>query len=82
MGLRGEQRADVAPQDEIGLPGALDGLHDLRVAAVDEVAHLVADVPLPRRQGVDVGVDPRVLDVGHPGPPFRSSALFIATSAD
>ena len=61
----GEQRADVALQDEVRLPGPLDGLDDLGVGGVDEVAHLAADPLLPRRQRVDVGVDARVPRVCH-----------------
>jgi hypothetical protein len=60
-----EQRADIALTHEVGLHPALDGLLDRRIGAVDELADAVADPLLPPRQRVDVGVDARVLRVGH-----------------
>ena len=63
--LRREQRHHVALQDEVRLDGPLDRLLDLGVCSVDEVSDLLADHLLPRGQGVDVGVDARILDVAH-----------------
>src|SRR5205823_7967163 len=63
--LGGQQRADVALQHEVRLPGALDGLLDLRVGGVHQVAYLPADVTLPVGQRVDVGVDPWILGIAH-----------------
>ena len=57
---------NVALEDEVRLHGALDGLDDCRVRLVNQVPDLLADGLLPRRQWVDVGVDPRILEVGHP----------------
>src|SRR5207302_9085547 len=65
VGLRGEQGADVALQDEVRLPGALDGLGDLGVGGVDQVADLATDGRLPLGQGVDVRVDAGILGVAH-----------------
>ena len=48
-----------------GWTAALDGLLDLGVRVVDQVADAVADLLLPVGQGVDVGVHPRVLVVRH-----------------
>jgi hypothetical protein len=45
--LRAEQRADVAPEDEVRLHGALDRLLDLRVGLVHKVSELVANGLLP-----------------------------------
>src|SRR5262249_60210731 len=41
--LRGQQRAYVARQHEVRLPGPLDGLGDLVICGVDKVADLPAD---------------------------------------
>src|SRR5450631_2675683 len=60
-----QQSADVALQDEVRLDAALDGLGDLWVGAVDQVADLSADPPLPRGQCIDVGVDAAVRGVAH-----------------
>ena len=62
-----QQGTDVALQDEVRLPGSLDGLGDLGIGGVDQVADLAADGLLPVRQGIDVGVDARVRGVGHDG---------------
>ena len=51
-------------EDEVRLHGALDGLLDLGVGGVDQVAHPPADRLLPIRQGVDVDVDARILRIG------------------
>ena len=69
MILRGEQRTDIAVQDEIRLPGALDGLLHLRVGGVDELTNLLADGLLPAREGCDVGVDARIGGKSHVDPP-------------
>src|SRR4029453_19429232 len=65
--LRRQQGGDVALQDEIGLPGALDGLDHLWVGGVDQVADLAADRLLPVGQRVDVRVDTRGGRVAHGG---------------
>lgn len=70
MVLDRQQRADVAVQHEVRLVGALDGLGDLRVGGVDQVAHVAADGLLPARQGVDVSVNARVGGLGHVFPVF------------
>ena len=57
--LGGEERADVAIEDEVGLDAALDRLLDSRVRRMDEIPDLAEDLPLPRGQVVEVGVDPR-----------------------
>jgi hypothetical protein len=61
MILRREQRAYVATQRKIGLPGALDGLGHLRVGGMHQLSHLAAQLLLPARERsnvvVDVGVD-------------------------
>ena len=67
MVLGGEQRTDVAVEHEIRLDRALDGLLDGRVCRVHEVADPAADRLLPVGERVDVGVDPRILDVRHLG---------------
>ena len=59
----GQQRADVAVEDEVGLDRPLDRLLDIGVGRVHEVADLAADVALPVGQRVEVGVDPGVLQV-------------------
>ena len=60
MVLRGEQGADVALKHEIRLAGALDGFCYLGVGGVDQCANFAADLLLPGRKGIDVGVDPRI----------------------
>src|SRR5690349_14333789 len=60
MVLRSEQRADIAMQRKIGLPGALDGLGHLRVGRVYQISHLAANILLPARKSVNVFVDARV----------------------
>src|SRR5215472_8147752 len=60
-----EQRADVPVEHEVGLPGPLDGLGNIRVCRMDEVPDLTADCLLPIRKGRDIGVDTRVSGVGH-----------------
>src|SRR2546425_3969098 len=55
-----EQRADVAVQGEVRLPGPLDGLDDVRVGGVHQGSHPTTDVLLPAREGLDVRVDPGV----------------------
>src|SRR5215203_3271858 len=60
MVFGGEQGADVAPKHKVRLACALDGLYYLRVGSVYQRTHLAADLLLPGRKGVDVGVDPRI----------------------
>jgi hypothetical protein len=49
MVLGGEERTDVAVEDEVRLDPALDRLDDLRIRLVDEVTNLAKDVLLPSR---------------------------------
>ena len=65
MVLRREECADVAVEDEVGLHGPLDCLLDGRVRLVDEVPDPSEEVPLPVGQGIEPGVDPRILRVRH-----------------
>src|SRR5213595_1277610 len=64
MILRSQQRADVALQRKIGLPGALDGLGHLRVGGVYQLSHLAAQLLLPARKRSNVVVDAGVGLVG------------------
>jgi len=48
--FRRQQGADVALQHEVRLHGALDGLLDLAVGRVRDLAYLLADRLLPGRQ--------------------------------
>ena len=57
MILRSQQRADVALQRKIGLPGALDGLGHLRVGGMHQISHLAAHLLLPARESINVFVD-------------------------
>jgi hypothetical protein len=50
MILGSKQRADVAMQCKIGLPGALDGLTHLRVGGMHQLSHLTAYLLLPERR--------------------------------
>ena len=43
----GQQRADVAFEDEVGLHGAFDRIFDLCVCSPDEVSQITADLLLP-----------------------------------
>ncbi len=54
---RAQQRADVAIQRKIGLPGALDGLGHLWVCGVYQVSHLAANLLLPARERSNVFVN-------------------------
>jgi len=65
MRLGCQQRTDVAVEDEIGLHTPFDRLEDVRVRGVHELAHLMTDVALPLRQGVDVVVHARVGLMAH-----------------
>src|ERR1700690_3555375 len=56
MVLCGEERADVALEDEVGPVATLDGLDDRGVGGVHQFADVTADRGLPIRQAVDVGV--------------------------
>ena len=53
----GDQRAYVALKREVGLYRSLDRLAYLWVSGVDQVAKLLADLPLPVGQRVDVIID-------------------------
>jgi hypothetical protein len=55
----GEQRTDVALEDEPGLHRAFDRLGHLGVGGVDQVAQLLADLLLPLRESGDVVIDAR-----------------------
>jgi hypothetical protein len=55
--LRGEERARVPLQHEVGPHGPLDRLHQFRVGGVDHTAKPAADRPLPVGERVDVVVD-------------------------
>ncbi|HJW22917.1 MAG TPA: hypothetical protein VJ506_10855 [Candidatus Limnocylindrales bacterium] len=57
MVLRGEERGDLALNDEVRLDPALDRLLDPGVGLVQERPDASADRLLPRRQGIDVRVD-------------------------
>src|SRR6478672_6216796 len=57
MVFRGEQGANVALKHEVRLARALDSLCYLRVGLVDRGAHLAANILLPRRNGLDVGIN-------------------------
>ena len=67
MVLRRQQRGDVAVQHEVRLDGSFDRLDHLGINGMHEIPDLLADLLLPVGQLVDVGVDPRVLVVGHGG---------------
>jgi hypothetical protein len=67
MILRSQQRADVALQRKIGLPGALDGLAHLRVGGMHQLSHLAAYLLLPTRERMNVFVDAGVRLVGTHG---------------
>src|SRR4051794_4698955 len=65
-GFGRQQRADVSFADEIRLARALDRLNKFRIRGVSKVSDLPANGLLPRGQGFDVHVDPRVRIVsGH-----------------
>src|SRR5215207_4024154 len=66
--LRRQQRANIALQHEVRTVGALDGLANLGVGGVNQIADLAADGLLPIGQGIDVGVNARVGGVCHGGP--------------
>ena len=51
MVLRRQQGGDVALENEVWTVGALDGLGDLRIGCVDQIADLTADGLLPVGQG-------------------------------
>src|SRR5215813_13269893 len=58
--LSRQQRTDVAFERKVRLARALDGLHQLRIRGMSQVADLTADGLLPLGQTFDVGVDPWV----------------------
>src|SRR5262249_58085522 len=62
--LGGQQRAHVAVEDEVGPHPALDRLLDVGICGVDYLAQFAAQVGLPAGQGVDVGVNARVVARG------------------
>jgi hypothetical protein len=64
MVLRSQQRADIALQRKIGLPGALDGLGHLRVGGMHQLSYLAAHHLLPARERSNVVVDAGVGLVG------------------
>src|ERR687898_3545176 len=55
--LRRQERADVAPQDEVRTIGALDGLRNLGIGGVHQSAYPAADTLLPVGERLDVNVD-------------------------
>src|SRR3712207_1316159 len=55
--LCGQERADVALQDEVRTVGALDGLRHLGIGAVHQCAYPAADTLLPVGERLDVSVD-------------------------
>src|SRR6266700_1101732 len=63
--LSGQQRADVSVEHDVGLPGPLDRLGDLGIGGMNEFPDLPADFLLPSWKCVDIGVDARVIGVGH-----------------
>src|SRR3954451_19854082 len=63
--LRREQGADVPVEEEVRPNRPLDRLDDLLVGGVNDLTDLAADLLLPLRERVDVGVDPRVPGVAH-----------------
>jgi hypothetical protein len=65
MVLRRHQGDDVALENEVWTAGALDGLGDLWIGGVDQIADFTADGPLPFGQGIDVDINARVGGVGH-----------------
>ncbi len=68
MVLGRKQGADVALHHEVRLDRALDGLDDLGVGGMDQIADLAADILLPLRQGVDVAVNAWIGGIGHGDP--------------
>jgi hypothetical protein len=74
---------ECALQDKAGAVGALDGLGDLRVGGVDQLAHLSAEGSLPAGQDIDTGIDSRAGGVCHgassrPAPPRTSRPHALA----
>jgi len=57
MVFGGEQGADVALEHEVRLVCALDGFCYLGVGNVNQCANLAADLLLPGRKFIDVGLD-------------------------
>jgi hypothetical protein len=60
MVFSGEQGADVALKHEVRLARALDGFCYLWVGSVDQCSNLSADLLLPGRKGIDVGINTRI----------------------
>ena len=65
MVLSGQQGADVALKHEVRLARALDGFCNLGVGSMNQGAHLAADLLLPMRKYINVGVDPRIKRLTH-----------------
>ena len=65
--LRRQQGADIAVQDEVRLPAALDRLGDTRDRPHGRGRGPRGRWPAATRQGVDVGVNARVGGVRHGG---------------
>jgi len=65
MVLRRQQGGDVALENEVWTVGAFDGLGDLWICGVDQIADLMTDGLLPVGQGIDVDINARVGVVGH-----------------
>jgi hypothetical protein len=57
MVLRRQQGDDIALENEVRAVAALDGLGDLWVGGVEQIADLAADGLLPVGQGIDVGIN-------------------------
>src|SRR5262245_6853482 len=58
--LSRKQRTDVAFERKVRLARALNGLHQLRIRGMSQVADLTADGLLPLGQAFDVDIDPWV----------------------
>src|SRR5207248_9619900 len=63
--LRRQQGANVAVQHEVRTVSAFDGLGDLWVGCVDQLAHLAANGLLPGGQAGDIGVNAWIGYIGH-----------------
>ena len=91
--LSRQQRTDVSFERKVRLARALDGLHQLRIRGVSQVADLTADGLLPLGQAFDVDVHPWVCVVSrhwpmggasmprHPVGQFQSDCLSSSTTS-